>query len=255
MRQSRVRIFVEADLSEGVAAPLSADQAHYLTRVMRLTDGAPLVLFNGRDGEWSARLAPAGKGRAAAVPDRLLRPQAPGPDVHLLCAPIKRQPFDLLIQKATELGVAAIRPVLTDRTVPERVNLERLRTIAAEAAEQCERLDVPAVDDPAPLASILAAWNPDRRILLCDERGAAMPLLDALTEAAGCAAAPEWAIVTGPEGGFSGRELDALRDLPFVTSIGLGPRILRAETAAIAALAVWQAVLGDWAGATPDPFR
>src|SRR5690606_745182 len=178
------------------------------------------------------------------------------PDIHLLCAPIKRHAFDLIVQKATELGVAAIRPVVTERTVPERVNLERLRTIAAEAAEQCERLDLPVLHEPEPLHAVLAGWDPTRRLRLCDEPGGE-PLRAALAAGeAAPAAASAWAILTGPEGGFAARELDALRDLPFVTRIGLGPRILRAETAAIAALAVWQALLGDWADAPPrDPSR
>jgi 16S rRNA (uracil1498-N3)-methyltransferase len=251
-RQPKVRLFVEADLASGVASPLSADQAHYVTRVMRLTDGTPLAVFNGRDGEWSAVLAVAGKARCAVVPDVRLRAQTASPDVHLLCAPIKRQAFDLVVQKATELGVAAIRPVLTERTVPERVNLDRLRAIAVEAAEQCERLDLPDVREPAALGTILSGWDPNRRILVCDERGSVPSIAAALGEAA----RGSWAILTGPEGGFAPRELDGLRDLPFVTAIGLGPRILRAETAAIAALSVWQALLGDWASApSSDPLR
>ena len=251
-RQPKVRLFVEADLAPDIAAPLSPEQAHYVTRVMRLTDGTPLAVFNGRDGEWSARLAVAGKTRCAVVPQTQLRGQAASPDVHLLCAPIKRQAFDLVVQKATELGVAAIRPVLTERTVPERVNLERLRTIATEAAEQCERLDVPHIGEPLALHAILSGWDAKRRLLVCDERGVAPSIGAAL----GAEARGSWAILIGPEGGFAARELDALRDLPFVTSIGLGPRILRAETAAIAALTVWQALLGDWASApSPDPLR
>jgi len=251
-RQPKVRLFVEADLASGIAAPLSPDQAHYVTRVMRLTDGTRLGVFNGRDGEWSATLAVAGKSRCAVVPQALLRGQAASPDVHLLCAPIKRQAFDLVVQKATELGVAAIRPVLTERTVPERVNLDRLRTISVEAAEQCERLDLPAVHEPMALGAILSAWDPERRLLVCDERGAGPSIAEALS----ADMRGSWAILIGPEGGFAPRELDGLRDLPFVTAIGLGPRILRAETAAIAALAVWQALLGDWANApSSDPLR
>lgn len=250
-----MRLFVQADLVVEGAVPLSPEQAHYLTRVMRLDEGAPLALFNGRDGEWTARLAILGKGRCAAVPTATRRPQSASPDIQLLCAPVKRQPLDLIVQKATELGAAAIRPVLTERTVPERVNLERLRTIAAEAAEQCERLDLPVLHEPEPLQAVLAGWDPARRLLLCGERGGE-PLRTALTPADSEATSASWAILTGPEGGFAARELDALRDLPFVTRIGLGPRILRAETAAIAALAVWQALLGDWADAPPrDPSR
>ncbi|MFN4088580.1 MAG: 16S rRNA (uracil(1498)-N(3))-methyltransferase [Alphaproteobacteria bacterium] len=251
-RQPKVRLFVEAGLAAGVAVPLSTEQAHYAARVMRLPDGASIALFNGRDGEWSALLAVAAKGRCTAVPRERLRHQAAVPDLHLLCAPPKRQAFDLIVQKATELGVAAIRPVLTERTVPDRVNLQRLGSIAREAAEQSERLDVPAIEPPRALGPILGGWDPARRILLCDERGRGQSIANASAWPRG----GSWAVLTGPEGGFTARELDALRDLPFVTSIGLGPRILRAETAAIAALAVWQALLGDWDdGPPPDPLR
>lgn len=238
------RLFVTADLVAGLAVALTAPQAHYLTHVLRLSTGATLALFNGRDGEWQARLEATGK-RVAAIPIEQRRQQELAPDLWLLFAPVKRAPIDFLAAKATELGVAALYPVTTRRTVVERVNLDRLTANVIEAAEQSERLSVPEVHPPQPLERLVDRWPAGRRLLLCDESGLAPPIAAALQ------ALPlsRWAVLVGPEGGFAETELDALRKLPFVCAVGLGPRVLRSDTAALAALAVVQALHGDWAAA------
>lgn len=241
----RTRLHVEAPLAAGAALELDRDQSHYLNRVMRLGEGATVAVFNGRDGEWRARIASAGKrGCSLEVEDRF-RPQQASPDVRLLFAPVKRQPLDWMVQKATELGVAVLQPVITRRTVVDRVNVDRLRAISIEAAEQSERLDLPEIHEPVALDRALAAWPAGRRLAVCDETGRGTPVAETLRSAGKDLSG----FLLGPEGGFAPAELDALRDLAFVTPIGLGPRVLRAETAAVAVLAVWQAMLGDWSGA------
>ncbi len=240
-----IRLFVEQALAPGAAVGLAPAQAHYLRSVMRLAAGAPLLLFNGRDGEWLARLEGLGKGWASCAVERQTRPQAPEADLWLVFAPIKRARIDFIAQKATELGVAALWPVFTRRTAMTRVNAERLRANAVEAAEQSARLTVPEIIAPASLEAALGRWPAERRILLCDESGAGAPIAEALA-----AAVPgPWAVLIGPEGGFEPAELDGLRKRPIVTAVGLGPRLLRADTAALAALACWQALAGDWRGA------
>ncbi|MBM3584045.1 MAG: 16S rRNA (uracil(1498)-N(3))-methyltransferase [Alphaproteobacteria bacterium] len=239
-----VRLFVTAALAPDAVIVLEPEQAHYLTHVMRRGTGDTVALFNGRDGEWRARLERTGRHGASAHVGARLRPQGTEPDVWLLFAPIKRARLDYLVEKATELGVAALLPVITRRTVVERVNVERLAAHAREAAEQTERLSVPVVHAPRPLDAIIASWPPERRLLLCDESGAGAPIVTALGQR-GAAAAP-WAVAIGPEGGFDASERAALAALPQALPVGLGPRLLRADTAALAALACWQAVLGDW---------
>jgi 16S rRNA (uracil1498-N3)-methyltransferase len=216
-------------------------QAHQLRHVMRRADGDEVLLFNGRDGEWRATIAMAGK-RAIdfQLADRT-RPQDPEPGPWLLIAPVKRGPFDLIAEKATELGASTLWPVMTERTNAERVNLDRLSAIVREAAEQCGRLTVPEVRAPRALMTALASWPSERKLFLMDETHAGAPAADAFARARGPAA-----ILIGPEGGFAQSELDAIRKLPFVNALDLGHRILRAETAAIAALACYQAVAGDW---------
>jgi 16S rRNA (uracil1498-N3)-methyltransferase len=184
--------------------------------------------------------------------EQQLRPQTSERDLWLVFAPVKRTRIDAIAEKATELGVCALIPVVTQRTAVDRVNVERLRAIAIEAAEQCERLSVPEVRPPVTLGKLLAEWPADRRLLLCAEAGAARPIAEALRAHADGIAAP-WAVMIGPEGGFARSELDALAKLPFVMPVGLGPRILRADTAALAALACWQAILGD--GQQRPPHR
>ena len=248
------RLFVPDDLRAGGMIALGRDQAHYLGRVLRLGSGEAVRLFNGRDGEWRGRIVNSGKNAASLTLETELRPFRAGPDLWLLFAPLKRGPTDLVVQKATELGVSRIVPVMTARTVAERVNPERLRSTALEAAEQSERLDIPETADPIPIKQLAADWPRDRRLLICDESGAGAPVAPVLAQAG----RGPWALLLGPEGGFAPGELDAFAELPFVFRVGLGPRILRAETAALAALAVWQALLGDWAdppprrGSTPD---
>ena len=248
---SAMRLFVEADLSAGIEATLSEAQAHYLRHVMRREDGAGLFLFNGRDGEWQARLSLRGKKAAVAEVDERTREQAAEPDVWLCFAPVKRARIDYIAEKATELGVAVLQPVITQHTAVERVNVERLRANAIEAAEQTERLSVPEVRPPVDLMRLLADWPAERRLLMCDETGGGPPIADALRGLDDAARAAPWGIVIGPEGGFARAELDALRRIESVTAVGLGPRILRADTAALAALACWQALVGDWRRPTP----
>jgi 16S rRNA (uracil1498-N3)-methyltransferase len=245
------RLFVEADLLAGSEAPLAEAQVHYLRHVMRRADGAPLLLFNGRDGEWRATLE--GRGRKAAVArlGERVREQTAEPDVWLCFAPVKRARIDFIAEKATELGAALLQPVLTQHTMVERVNLERLRANAIEAAEQTERLTVPEVRAPVELARLLGAWPAERRLLMCDETGGGPPIAEALAGLDLAARTAPWAIVVGPEGGFAEGELAAIRRIKDVMAVGLGPRILRADTAALAALACWQALVGDWQRPTP----
>ena len=231
-----LRLFIDAPLAAGEPITASPGQAHYLGTVMRRTPGTTVRVFNGRDGEWSARIAVLGRGSASLVVDERLRVQANEPDLWLVFALLKRDATDLVVQKATELGVAALYPVLTERTNAARVNAGRLAAIAAEAAEQSERLTVPAIHPPQPLSSLLAAWPPDRRLVAAIERE---PAAKPRTKAGPSA------LLVGPEGGFSRPELDALRQHPFVEPASLGPRILRAETAAIAGLALLQAEQSD----------
>ena len=246
-----MRLFVEADLSAGIEAALSEAQVHYLRHVMRREEGAVLLLFNGRDGEWQARLSLRGKKAAFAEVGARTREQAAEPDIWLCFAPVKRARIDYIAEKATELGVAVLQPVITQHTIVERVNVERLRAHAVEAAEQTERLSVPDVRAPVDLTRLLTDWPAERRLLMCDETGGGPPIGEALGGLdAGARVAP-WAIVIGPEGGFADSELSALRRMKDVMAVGLGPRILRADTAALAALACWQSMVGDWQKPTP----
>lgn len=245
------RLFVDADLAAGSEAPLSEAQVHYLRHVMRRAEGAPLVLFNGRDGEWRGIFEGHGKKAAVARVTERRREQVAEPDVWLCFAPIKRARIDYVAEKATELGVVVLQPVLTHHTIVERVNVERLRAHAVEAAEQTERLSVPEIRAPVELARLLAGWPSGRRLLVCDETGAGPPIAEALAGLDTASRAAPWAIVIGPEGGFDAAELAALGRMKDVMAVGLGPRILRADTAALAALACWQALVGDWQRPTP----
>ncbi len=238
---ARPRLYVPVPLGPAAPVPLDRAEAHRLRDVLRLGVGADLILFNGRDGEWSGRITALGKGGGEAVAESLLRPQATGPDLWLCFAPVKRDATDLIVEKAVELGVAALLPVLTRRSETARVKPERLAAIAVAAAQQSERLDLPVIHPPVPLERLVAEWPAGRRLLLCAESGQARPMA-----AAAAAAAPPAAILTGPEGGFTPEEISAVLARPEAEAAGLGPRILRAETAAIAALAVWQAAAGDW---------
>jgi 16S rRNA (uracil1498-N3)-methyltransferase len=247
---STPRLFVESDLRPGDEVPLSDSHAHYLRNVMRRTEDAPLMLFNGRDGEWRASLAVHGKSASARLIERT-REQTAEPDVWLCFAPIKRARIDFVAEKATELGASVLQPILTRHTAVERVKVDRLRANAIEAAEQTERLSVPEVREPVDLARLIAAWPAGRRLLVCDETGGGPPIAAALGALDASARAAPWAIVIGPEGGFAAEELKALRGVAQMLAVGLGPRILRADTAALAALACWQALVGD--GRSPTP--
>ncbi|MDJ0388952.1 16S rRNA (uracil(1498)-N(3))-methyltransferase [Roseomonas sp. E05] len=238
------RLYVEADLSDGAEAPALPGQGHYLGQVMRRREGDAVLLFNGRDGEWRARIASLRKDRAAFLAEAQTRPQRPAPDLRLLLAPIKRDAMDWVVEKATELGVRRIQPVFTARSVVGRVNGDRLASIAREAAEQCERLDLPEIAPPLDLHAALDAWD-GAPLLVGDARGKAPPVGVVLA-----GQSLPIGLLVGPEGGFTEQELDAVRRRPFVSPAALGPRILRAETAAVAGLAVLQALAGDWSAPT-----
>ena len=240
--QPVTRLYVEASLGEGGSLGLAAPQAHYLKSVLRLDKGDEIALFNGRDGEYGARISGLGRGWCSLDILAQRRKQRDEGDLWLVFAPIKHARLDFLAEKSCELGVSELRPVMTARTAVARVNTGRLKANAIEAAEQSERLTVPLVSEPVKLAELLKSWPVSRKLILCDESGAAPPLAVALKD---MSPAP-CAILTGPEGGFADYELDDLRKLPFVCPAGLGPRVLRADTAALAALAAFQALVGDW---------
>ena len=236
------RLFVEADLAEASTIACSSAQANYLKNVLRLKPGDDILVFNGRDGEWQAEFAQAGKRDASLLVHAQVRPQEGGPDIDYLFAPLKRARLDYLVQKATEMGVARLRPVLTRRTTPERVNSERMRANAVEAAEQCGILRIPQVSEPEKLEQVVAGWDATRPLIFCDE---ASEERCPFTTLARLQPGP-LALLIGPEGGFDESERALLSSKPFVARISLGPRILRADTAAVAALALVNAILGDW---------
>jgi 16S rRNA (uracil1498-N3)-methyltransferase len=238
----KIRLYVDQPLGPGQTVDLSRDQANYLFNVMRLDAGAGVALFNGRDGEWRALVAEAGKRGGRLICDMLTAPLMAPPDLWLMFAPIKKARTDFIVEKAVEMGAARIIPVQTDFTNAERIRQDRLQAHAVEAAEQCGGTFVPEICDLQRLDRVLADWPKGRGLIFADEA-----LVGA--EASLAAAPPRdgWAILIGPEGGFSEAERARLRGLPFVTPLSLGPRILRADTAAVAALTLFQARLGDWA--------
>lgn len=239
---AKIRLFADMALVPGTEAVLPENPSHYLCTVMRLEAGDNLAIFNGHDGEYECTLVKPHKKNAVIRINRQSRPFSAAPDLWLLFAPLKKDCTDFVLQKAVELGVAKIVPVLTANTVAGTVRLDRYQAQVIEAAEQCRRVDLPEVSAPCRLADLLSAWEPGRRLFLMDETGQGMPAAAAFEVEAGRPVA----ILVGPEGGFSPEEIARLYTLPFVRGVSLGPRILRAETAAAAALAVWQAVAGDW---------
>ncbi|MBN2742086.1 MAG: 16S rRNA (uracil(1498)-N(3))-methyltransferase [Rhodobacteraceae bacterium] len=240
MERAKIRLSIEHPLGAGQAVPLDPDQAHYLFAVMRLAVGARVALFNGRDGEWTAEVVEAHKKRGILVCIVQAAPQLDPPDLWLIFAPIKKERTDFIVEKATELGCARILPMQSEFTNSARVRQDRLQAHAREAAEQCLGTFVPPVEDLQPLAKLLSGWDTSRRILWADEA-----LVGPAETLASLPPGP-WAILIGPEGGFSPSERSILRDLPFVTPISLGPRILRADTAVCAAITLWQIGIGDW---------
>jgi 16S rRNA (uracil1498-N3)-methyltransferase len=242
MRASTIRLFVEQPLEQGLDVVCSRAQANYLLNVMRLGDGAQILVFDGTTGEWRASVSRQKRSDCTLhVLDRV-RPQEDGPDVHYLFAPVKRARLDFMVQKATELGVAALCPVLTSRTDVQRVKFERMRANVIEAAEQCGVLRIPQVFEPVSFDKLLDGWDPARHIIYCDEEAPVSSPLDAL----GVLEPGPLAVLIGPEGGFDTGERTRLQELGHVTQISLGPRIMRADTAGVAALSLVNAILGDW---------
>jgi len=251
------RLFLDAPLSEGARLDLDKDQAHYLLTVMRRKNGDGVRVFNGQDGEWRCVVSDATRRTASLVIERQNRPQHAPPDMALYFAPVKKARTDFIVEKATELGVRTITPVITAQTQSDRVKTERLAILAREAAEQTERLDLPQVHEPVALKALIEHWDPERILIFADEsgdsqtepwggeHGRARPIAEALSQSK---ASDKWALVVGPEGGFSLEERTLLHAQDFVLPISLGPRILRADTAVAATLAIWQAQKGDWAG-------
>jgi 16S rRNA (uracil1498-N3)-methyltransferase len=242
------RLFVEVPLAAGVMVPLERDQTNYLVNVLRMKPGAPVLVFNGRDGEWRAELAQAGKKFFALEVAERTREQTPAGDLHYLFAPLKHARLDYMVQKAVELGASRLQPVQTRHTQSERINLARMRANAIEAAEQCGILSIPEIAAPISFATFASQWEASRLLVFCDEDADVKDPAAALgaARAGGIAGAAPVSVIVGPEGGFADEERDALMTLPNVVRLALGPRILRADTAAVAALALVQSVLGDW---------
>ena len=237
------RLYVDAPLTSGQPVALDDNQSKYLMRVMRLAAGDEVRVFNGRDGEWSAKLVPESAKKASLEPVRQTRAQVEVPDLTLLFAPLKKARTDFVVEKACELGVRQIQPVMTEWTQASRVRTDRLQATVIEAAEQTERMDIPVVLDDMPLARALDAWDGRAPLYYCDEAGEGSAMADVLSKAGRGGPA---GLLIGPEGGFSLAERKMLRSLDFVVPVTLGPRILRAETAVVAALTLWQSSVGDW---------
>jgi 16S rRNA (uracil1498-N3)-methyltransferase len=236
------RLFVESALVAGVSVPCSSEQANYLRNVLRLRDGAEILVFNGQDGEWRAQVAATGKRGCSLSPLVQVRGQEGGPDIEYLFAPLKRARLDYMVQKATELGVSRLRPVLTERTVAERVNLERMRANVIEAAEQCGILRLPQVLEPLKLMHVLREWDPLKPLVFCDEGAEIRNPIATLDRLQGQGVG----LLIGPEGGFSASEREFLLAQSYIVRLSLGPRVMRADTAAVAALGLINATVGDW---------
>ncbi len=236
------RLFVSQPLTDGAEVDPGPDAAHYLVHVLRLKEGADILLFNGTDGEWRCRIATVTKRACTLRCEEQVRVQDTWPDIDYLFAPLKRSRLDYMVQKAAEMGVARLQPVLTQHTMAERVNLDRMRANAIEAAEQCGIMHIPDVREPMKLDAVLGAWDTSRTLIFCDEAADVANPIEAMRDLPGS----KLAVLVGPEGGFSEGEQKLLRGKPYTRAISLGPRILRADTAAVAALALVNAVAGDW---------
>jgi 16S rRNA (uracil1498-N3)-methyltransferase len=236
------RLFVTHGLVAGARLDATREQANYLLNVLRLKDSDSILVFNGRDGEWRARIGATSRKSCSLDVEENVRQQTPLPDLHYLFAPLKHARLDYMVQKAVEMGAGKLRPVITQFTQVGRVNLERMRANAIEAAEQCGILAIPEIQAPRKLAEALAAWEPERRLIFCDEAAEVTNPGEALKQLPRGPAA----LLIGPEGGFSESERATLLAKPYVTALSLGPRILRADTAAVAALALVQSFIGDW---------
>ncbi len=245
------RLFVIDDLGAGHAVSLDAHQVNYLRNVLRFQKGSEVLLFNGRDGEWAANVATLGRQEGVVGCSRQTRAQSGPPDVWLVFSPLKRARTDFAVEKACEMGCRRIQPAFTERSSTRHVRVRRLRARVVEAAEQCGLLGVPAVGKPVQLECLLGDWPGERKILYCDERGEAGPAARVL---AGTARGAPWAVLIGPEGGFSPTEASLLTEHPATVPVSLGPRLLRAETAVVASLALWQSFCGDW-DPGPPPRR
>jgi 16S rRNA (uracil1498-N3)-methyltransferase len=241
-KHPKIRLYTTSPLSQGLQLEMTSDASHYLANVMRRKSGENILLFNGKDGEWLAQITDISRKHTFVRVIGQTRPQADEPDIWLCFAPVKNAPINNLVQKATELGVSVLQPVITQHTITNKVNTERLAANAIEAAEQSERLTVPEVMEPIKLDAMLSQWPADRNIILCDESGGGTPFIRALSSRKGGL----YAILIGPEGGFSQTEFEILRKTPYIIPVGMGPRILRADTAAIAALTCYMSILGDW---------
>lgn len=236
------RLFINDELSQDASVELDRAKAHYLLNVLRMSTGDTLLVFNGKDGEWRASITETGKKSCWLAVNEQTRPQPDAPGLDYLFAPLKQARLDYMVQKAVEMGAGCLAPVITEHTQVTRVNEDRLRANAIEAAEQCGVLSIPLIDPPRKLDAVLQNWPADRALIYCDERESAGDARARLTKLHG----RPLAVLIGPEGGFSERERERLRALPFVTPVSLGPRILRADTAAVAALALVQSTVGDW---------
>jgi 16S rRNA (uracil1498-N3)-methyltransferase len=236
------RLYVESDLADAEAIAASAVQANYLLNVLRLGESDTVLAFNGRDGEWRCELRKPAKKKLDLVPLARTRDQTPAPDLLYLFAPLKHARLDYMVQKAVEMGAGTLQPVMTQHVQASRINIDRMRANAVEAAEQCGILSIPDCREPIGFGTLLAGWDPARHLIFCDEREEAESPIETLRSMP----PGRLALLVGPEGGFSQDERASLRALPFVTAMSLGPRILRADTAAVAALAVLQAAVGDW---------
>jgi len=236
-----IRIFVETPLSEGISINLNKEQSHYLINVMRRQEADEILLFNGKDGEFISKIVEASKNQARLEVLSKNRQQKHSPDITLCYSPVKNAKNEFIVQKATEMGVSAIQPMITERTIKDKARSEKLRAVAIEAAEQCERLDIPVINEIEDIQKLLPKLK-NYNLMLCDETGKGGNVADVL-QTAGSGA---WAILIGPEGGFSEAELTALYDMKNIFPVSLGPRILRAETAIITAIALWQNYLGDF---------